>query len=118
MQMLALFLLLALTPVLQGAVYTRQTCTSSQILNPDTLSCVNCPANMRPNPSQKIPTECICNAGYFPTSVNSCQYLGSNSSVTCGNNQYFNVIDDFGNYASASSVNSCVPCDPNAYADM
>lgn len=116
--MLPLLLLLALTPGLECAVYTRQTCTSAQILNPDTLSCVNCPTNMRPNPRQKIPTECVCNAGYFPTSVSTCQYLGANSNVTCANNQYFSVVDDFGNYATANSVNTCLPCDGAAYADM
>lgn len=111
-------LLFLLSVITKQASYTRNTCTTTQILNPLTLTCLSCPNNMRPNPAQTIPTSCICNKGYFPTSATTCQYLGTNISIVCSNSKFFDVINDAGQYTTPSSTNLCQTCDANAYANM
>lgn len=101
----------------RAATYTRQSCSSSQIFDTTTLSCVNCPTNMRPNPQQALATSCICNKGYYPTSVTSCAYLGSNASLLCASNEYFPVLADDGSYSAGASAYACQPCDGKARAN-
>lgn len=78
--------------LVSSATYTRQSCSTSQIFDTTTLSCVSCPANMRPNPNQAFATSCICNKGYYPTSATTCAYLGTPSSIPCDKNQFYNVV--------------------------
>ena len=111
--MLILLWLLVLT---WAKNYTRQTCTSSQIFDTTNLACVGCPTNMRPNPNQPIPTSCVCNKGYYPTSATSCAYLGTTATV-CSSHEYFAAISDDGVYTGASTY-TCQACDNKAHSNM
>lgn len=51
-------------PISSQYSYDYPQCSSTQILNTKTLSCEECPSNMRPSLNQNIPTDCICTKGY------------------------------------------------------
>lgn len=110
-----LFLLLLFVKLSESATYTLDSCTSNQFFDSTTLTCIDCPTNMRPNPSQNIPTSCICKAGFYQTSLTTCSSLGP---TTCGPNQYYQVYNNDGSFISVTPSNSsCADCDAAAIAD-
>lgn len=76
-----LFLILLFIKLSESATYSLDTCTSNQFFDSTTLNCIDCSANMRPNPNQNIPTSCICKPGFYQTSFSECSPLGT---TTCG----------------------------------
>lgn len=106
-----------LITLIDCSTYTLRSCGTNQIFDASTLSCIDClsSANMRPNPHQLIPTNCVCNQGYYPTSATMCTPISSNS---CLNYQFYNITNDDGTLDTITGAETCYDCGANAYPNQ
>jgi hypothetical protein len=105
-----IIIVLSLFSAIRSSIFTYNNCSSLSIFNSKTLQCDLCPTNSIADPSELIPSSCVCQPGYIRLSGQN--DLCSKISLTCNDTQIYNV------YSIDGSVNlpsACADCDSNAY---